>query len=156
MIILVCGHKLALHHYALILEWELRVACVLCNKLLLHKTGICAISTSFIVCGVFWIGVHTWPEVRLRQSKQSPEIGNTQSCPPTDLTRTIENGHHQYGHYEYRTIDRLTHIAMIKSCFRVNQCSSKFSSSSFSNLYIVHDLFSLVHQIDIWTFQIHF
>ena len=43
---------------------------------------------SFLVCGVFWIGVHTLPEVGLRQSKQSPEIGNTQSCPPTDLTRS--------------------------------------------------------------------
>ena len=44
---------------------------------------------SFLVCGVFWIGVHTLPEVGLRQSKQSPEIGNTQSCPPTDLTRKM-------------------------------------------------------------------
>ena len=41
-----------------------------------------------LLYGVFWIGVHTLPEVYVSQSKHSPEIGNTESCPGTELTRT--------------------------------------------------------------------
>ena len=94
---------------------------------------------SFLVCGVFWIGVHTLPEVGLRQSKQSPEIGNTQSCPPTDLTRSTANGHHRYGYYEQILFQKRSMFGCFVYTF--------FLISS----YMVHDLFSLEHQIDIWT-----